>query len=85
MAGGAQRFARQQIDRAQEDPAEAEQAVITAVSADSPPRVTVTYLGGTYTSFPYLPSYTPVVGHVVAVIPYCGSPLILGRPIGFAP
>lgn len=84
MGAGAQRFARQQIDRTPGQ-FEAGQATVTAVSGASPPVVTVTYLGGTYTGFPYLPSYTPVVGHVVAVVPYCGSQLILGRPIGFAP
>jgi hypothetical protein len=56
--------------------------VVTAVSADSPPIVTVTYLGSSC-QFPHLLSYTPVVNHTVAVIPYCGSQLILGVPGGF--
>lgn len=85
MAAGVQRFARQQIERPAPGALEAEQATITAVSTDTPAQVTVTYKGADYTGYPYLPPYTPVVGHVVAMIPYCGSWLILGRPDGFAP
>lgn len=83
MPTGAQRFTRQQIDRATSPDAPGlAQATITAVSADTIPIVTVEYLGG-FCQFPHLLQYTPVVGHVVAMAPYAGSWLILGRPGGF--
>lgn len=39
-------------------------------------------VGGTNVPAPYLASYTPVVGHTVAVDFRNNSPLILGRVIG---
>lgn len=86
MPTGRQRLAQQQI-AAQAAAAAGialEQAKVTAVSADTPPKVTVKWRGGTYI-FPHLiDAYpSPAVGHIVAMAPYTGSWLILGRAGGF--
>lgn len=88
MASGRQRFVRQQIDRAPAGEPPGEVAVVTAVTAgggtDGNALVTVTHNGSTQ-KYPYLLQYTPVVGHVVAIHPWGGTYLILGRPGGFPP
>lgn len=88
MATGTQRFARQQIAAAGADRDVGEIATITVVTAgggtDGNALVTVTHNGSTQ-KYPYLLQYTPVVGHVVAIHPWGGSYLILGRPGGIPP
>lgn len=65
-----------------------EQAVIATVTAggaaDGNALVTVTWRGATQQAA-YLASYTPTVGHVVAVAIQAGQLLILGRVIGTPP
>jgi hypothetical protein len=65
-----------------------EQAVIAGVSAgaaaDGSALVTVTWRGAS-TQAAYLASYSPTVGHVVAVVVQGGALLILGRVIGTPP
>ena len=84
MPPGRERLARQQIaaQAAATTGGGLEQAKVTVVSADSPPKVTVKWRGQTYV-FPHLLNYTPVVNDVVVLAPYAGSYLILGRPGGF--
>jgi len=67
----------------------AEPAVIATVTAgaaaDGNALVTITWRGTTVQSA-YLASYTPTVGHTVAVLYQPpGAPLILGRIIGTPP
>ena len=84
MPSGAQRFAQQAAEnaaKASRTP-ELDQAVVTAVSAATPPVATVSFRGGSY-QFPHLSAYTPAVNDVVAIQRYAGSWLILGRPVGF--
>jgi len=65
-----------------------EQATVTAVTAggaaDGSALCTVTWRGETHEAA-YLASYTPVVGHVVAVVVQPPSLLVLGRVIGTPP
>jgi hypothetical protein len=88
MPTGAQRLGQAHIDRGVPDAPHGELAVITAVTAgagtDGNALVTVTHNGATQ-KYPYLLSYTPVVGHVVAIHPWGASYLILGRPGGIPP
>lgn len=81
MPSGRERLARVLIDRTTPTDRSLPQAVVTVVSADTPPKVTVTWKGGTYV-FPHHASYSPTVGDVVTVAPHAGSYLILGRPVG---
>lgn len=87
MASNAHRFAVQQLERAAAQPTvEMPMATVTAVTAagaeDGNALVTVDYLGAAL-QFPYLDSYTPVVGHRVALIRLGGIWTIFGRPVGF--
>lgn len=88
MAAGAQRFTRQQIDKATADQPHGEIAVVTATTTgggtDGNTLVTVTH-NGSVQKYAYLGSYTPVVGDVVAIHPWGGTYLILGRPVGIPP
>lgn len=84
MPSGRKRFTQRQVERdaTPAAPAELEQAKVTVVSGATPPVVTVRWRGANY-QFPHLLQYTPVVNDVVALAPYAGSWLILGRPGGF--
>jgi hypothetical protein len=88
MPSGKQRFARQQIDRALQQHQHGEVAVVTAVAAtggtDSQPLATVTHNGASV-QYPHLSAYSPAVGDVVAVHPWGGTYLIVGKPVGFPP
>jgi len=90
MASGRDRFARQQLEQRARalDAVELPVATVTAVQAgaslDGIALATVDYLGASL-KVPYLTSYTPVVGHVVAMTRHAGNWLILGRPGGFPP
>lgn len=55
--------------------------VTSGAAADGNAAASVTVKGST-TPAPYLSSYTPTVGHTVAVLLVNNSPLILGRVIG---
>lgn len=78
MATGRDRLRRQLLNPPTGDEPEAQQATVTGLG----PPITVSWQGDTY-RFPHLASYTPVVGHEVAMIRFAGSWLILGRPINF--
>lgn len=78
MVSGRDRLQQQLLNPPRGDEPQAQQAEVAAVG----PPVTVSWQGGTY-QFPHLASYTPVVGHQVAMIRYAGSWLILGAPTGF--
>lgn len=85
MSSAARRFALQQLERTTPVP-EMPLATVTAVTAagasDGNALVTVNYLGASL-QFPYVDSYTPVVGHRVALIRMGGTWTIFGRPVGF--
>jgi hypothetical protein len=88
MPTGAQRFALQQLERSAPTVPDLPLATVTTVTAgastDDIALVTVNYLGASL-KFPYLTSYTPVVGHRVALGRCGGVWTILGRPGGFPP
>lgn len=88
MATGTQRFARQQIAAATGGGDVGEVATVTAVTAgggrDGNALVTVLHNGSSQ-KYPYLLTYAPAVGDVVAIHPWGGSYLILGRPGGIPP
>lgn len=86
MTSGADRLARQQLDRKAAQMPDWPTAVVTAIDVaggwDGQDLVTVDYFGSSQT-FPHMAHYTPVVGHVVALIRIGGSWTIAGRPVGF--
>jgi hypothetical protein len=86
MAAGGRRFARQHLDRARDLIPELPQAKVTAIAtgagADGLDVVTVSYLGASI-KCSHEASYTPVVGHMVAIYRYAGGYCISGRPVGF--
>lgn len=88
MTSGADRLVRQQLDRRVADLPDWPTAVVTAVTAgggtDGQDLVTVNYLGSIQ-KLPHLDTYTPVIGHVVALARVNGLPTVIGRPIGFPP
>lgn len=85
MADGASRLTAHLLQPPDEDLPELPKATVTAVTpggaSDGNALVTVDYLGSTL-QFGYLSSYTPAVGHVVALGRIGGNWTILGRPIG---
>lgn len=86
MASGADRLVRQQLDRKAADMPDWPTATVTAITvgggSDGQDLVTVNYLGASL-KFPHMAHYTPVVGHVVALIRIGGNWTIAGRPVGF--
>jgi hypothetical protein len=57
-------------------------AVTTGAGTDGGDVVEVT-IGDDVFEAPHLSSYAPASGHVVLVLLVNGSPLVLGRPVGF--
>lgn len=79
MASGPDRLKQHLIGQALAPEEGLAQAEVIAVDGGI---VTVLYQGSTL-QYPYLSSYTPVVGHQVAMARYGGNWLILGAPYGF--
>jgi hypothetical protein len=90
MPSGAQRFTRQQIDKAltPPPPADLPVATVTAVTAgggtDGQALATVNYLGSAQ-QLAHLLTYTPAVNDQVLLARAGGTWIILGRLGGFPP